>query len=567
MCSSGLERGLCNIRPNYSCAIVLTDAVVGVTLILLGLFIFQLITQRMFRYLFVPALFWIYLSGSALAQNQKIVDSLNSVLVNKTGAARFLPLYELTFEYIDRDNAKALDIITQAAPAALVSADSLWIVKCKRVTGQLLSRLDRLSESVEMEEAALAIAVRNGFAKEELMILNSLGGSYVHMGLEDIGLKFRFETLELAIEQNDSSAYAQALNNIGATYFHMGNYTRALDYYLQGIEIAHTIGELYAFEVINVALCYVNLGDLDNAKRFIEQSLETCRPDCSPQDMMSIRQVQGYAAMLSKNNGEAEKCFVDSYNLALALKNERFQLESISFLAGLYLDQGYPAKAGSYLAKGENILKRGSPYVIDALEVYAKFCALYSLSHNAQKIAFYQGKYIQLKDSVYNRGLAARVMAAERTFTQRKYLAKIERQDGVIALKEAIIRQQSIVNILSVLFAVLACTFLIVILRNYIRKRDYNKILEGRVTDRTRELEHSRDALARTMQEQSLMIERALEYARESARRAKGIYFTSCNEIADPIAQSYIERMESVCSESARQLCSVFGREGPGVMR
>ena len=56
----------------------------------------------------------IMMSNIALAQDAQIVDSLTRLLTKKVGADRYEPLYELAFEYIDRDNLKALELIEEA---------------------------------------------------------------------------------------------------------------------------------------------------------------------------------------------------------------------------------------------------------------------------------------------------------------------------------------------------------------------------------------------------------------------------------------------------------------------
>lgn len=120
--------------------------------------------------------------SSAVAQNPLVVDSLKALLINRTGADRYPPLYELVFEYIDKDNERALEIIEEAENAARLSGDSLWIVKSLRVKGQLLSRLVKLPESIQACHNALKIVNRNGFWDEQAAILNSLATSYAFLG-------------------------------------------------------------------------------------------------------------------------------------------------------------------------------------------------------------------------------------------------------------------------------------------------------------------------------------------------------------------------------------------------
>ena len=48
----------------------------------------------------------------------------------------------------------------------------------------------------------------------------------------------------------------------------------------------------------------------------------------------------------------------------------------------------------------QNQIKKAEHYLL-AAEIYFRFYQMYSLLHNFKKVAYYQGKYIQLKDSIY----------------------------------------------------------------------------------------------------------------------------------------------------------------------
>jgi hypothetical protein len=52
---------------------------------------------------------------------------------------------------------------------------------------------------------------------------------------------------------------------------------------------------------------------------------------------------------------------------------------------------------------------------------------LYSILGDVRKVAYYEGKYIELKDSVYNGEFTARVLTTGTAFTQRRNEAEVAR--------------------------------------------------------------------------------------------------------------------------------------------
>ena len=124
-----------------------------------------------------------------------------------------------------------------------------------------------------------------------------------------------------------------------AACFHPGNFRKALDYYLRGIKISRAIGELYAFQLKNVGLCYANLRDFQEANLYIGKNLEICQPSCSTEDLLAIRQTQGLIALFSKAYQGLKRYFLDSYDLSKAANNKRFLLGDICFLAEIDIDQ------------------------------------------------------------------------------------------------------------------------------------------------------------------------------------------------------------------------------------
>ena len=92
---------------------------------------------------------------------------------------------------------------------------------------------------------------------------------------------------------------------------------------------------------------------------------------------------------------------------------------------------------------------------------------MYIKVKNHERTAFYQQKYIQLKDSVYSEELTINLMKIEADYQERENRAKIEAQGQVLQLKEEIIKRQQILNIVVSFSILVLIAFTIVLWRNF----------------------------------------------------------------------------------------------------
>ena len=144
-----------------------------------------------------PLTFLLCLFLGIHAHSQKM-DSLKNELLHQKGEERFAALYELVFEYLDKeDYPKALKYIEEAQRVAAQYDDSLHIVKAGRVKGQTLRRLDKTADAINEFHRVLPISKRNGFVDEYDDILNGMAVAYIVQANYDKALLVLFECLLL----------------------------------------------------------------------------------------------------------------------------------------------------------------------------------------------------------------------------------------------------------------------------------------------------------------------------------------------------------------------------------
>ncbi len=498
-------------------------------------------------------------SHGLMGQNQKVVDSLNSVLATKTGGARYSPLYELAFEYLDKDNERALEFVTRAEEAALLSGDSLWIVKSMRVKGQILSKLQRTDESVRLFERSVGIASRNNFRREALRISNSLGIADLFRGQFDKALVSFVRCVELCKMERDSVMLAFALNNIGTTYYKLHDFRKALNYYFKALDArAGTKQRIDLDTYVNVSLCYCYLEEFSKAEVYLKKSIQECSNAYSEYKMMHIKLASGMIYSGLNDDDAAMADFFSSLSYARRINEPRMILDNIANLSEILISRNEVEEAEALLKQAEEVIENDVPYPQTIVSVYSSFCHLYSKTNDYRKLALYQSKYIHLKDSTYNYELTARLMSAEAEFRQHQNQAKIESQNEIILLKEEAITRQQRLNLITGLLGVITLVFSIFLFLNFRRKKRLNILLEQKIRERTLELELSRDELLKVIREKDAKIYRATGMIADSVNTIEGLCVTARKEISDPMTHSYLGRIIKTSGAIATNLQTVF---------
>ena len=501
--------------------------------------------------------------GDAYSQDRTISDSIYSDLVNKSPADRFSVLYDLTFNYIKKDNETALSLIEQAQKAAYMSRDSLWMVKSLRVKGQILYLLERMDEAEDAFEIALPIARRNGYKREQLYVQQIQGKLCLFKGKYDSSLKLHLSNLELINELQQKSVLAGALCDLGITYYKLMDYSTALRYLFLSLSTPELSSSELLVVLSNVGLCYAQLGDFVEARRYLERSLSECGDDCAGQDMMNIEYGFGIIALGEQEIYEAERHFLKSYEFGVILGDTRFQLDNIYLLAQIYLQNKQFKKASHYLFVAEKLIDSHTPFNLEVIKIYSQFCELYLSTGDFEKASLYQSKYIFLKDSVYSEQLTANLMRIESEYQERENEFKIATQAGIISLNETIIKGQRTLNVVVGLLAIMTFAFSLVMFRNYRRKKHLNTLLETRVRERTQELERSRKELLRILKERDQMLERLSKGINETINTITGLCLTGREEVVEPVSQSYLRRIDRSSRRLSDFLRLVIGYKNP----
>lgn len=481
-----------------------------------------------------------------LSQTQKI-DSLKSLLSGKTGAGHAEILFEIAWEYMDFNNELGYEYAKRAFEMAQTTDDSLIIVKTGRMTSQALRRLGKIDSAIVLFDKVLPIARRHNFSSETKRILNGLGVAYLRLAKYDKALVYFFELLQQKDIDDDKLWKSTVLNNIGLVYGELEDCQTALGYHYQSLDLKNKLGDEAGQDLsyINISLCLAFNGDYVNARELTNKVFSSCGTKCSEDILQSLFNNLGIIDFGERNYAEAERNFLKSYELNKKMKETGLALSNLGYLVKINTQLNKPQVAEHYLNDISTLISEGAPYNYQMIFAYLELISMYEKLNNFKKIAYYQKKYITLKDSVFDQQLTTNLMKIEADHLEEKNKARIESQNKILALNEEIILRQKYLSIVIAIVALLLVALAIVLIRNIKQKQKANHLLDKRVQERTKELELNRDVLQRACEERDILLDKTSIDIRTFLITIKGLCSTGLKDLDDPLARQYLDGMNT----------------------
>lgn len=180
----------------------------------------------------------------------------------------------------------------------------------------------------------------------------------------------------------------------------------------------------------------------------------------------------------------------------------------------------------------------------EVLKLHRQLGSMFYSQRNFLKASFYQNRYIQLRDSIYDLKFTSNAMRAEAEYIEQMHNKVIQDQQQILELKEAAIEKQLIINACTGILAIIFLAAAIIFFRTYRKKRRLNDLLSQRVKERTKELELINTSMIRRMQEKNLLTAKILRGIRSKISSLKGMCFVVSNSTDDHNILNYIRTLE-----------------------
>jgi tetratricopeptide (TPR) repeat protein len=450
------------------------------------------------------------------AQDQHVIDSIMSLIKNDGSRSDMEIFYELGFQHATTNATLSKSYLGKSLELALKHGDSLKIVKCNRMKGQVLRRMGNQDEALAVFENILPMSKRLGIKEETGYMLRGMGAISNHMGHMHKALEYNFQELALWREINDFEEISTTLNGIGLVHYKIGNYDKAVEYYNEALTLAKdknlsSVPLIYA----NIGMASIPKGNLIQAQQWLERGLAICKPNCSPYVHVVSEFGLGYVALHSEELIKADSHFHRSYKIAEETNDYRFQAENLVSMASVHRLQRKYSTAEEFLKMSLELCQK-SNYRNLLSDTYLEFFELYKALGQPEKAGLFLEQYVNLLDSINSSEARNRIMVAQTEFEHKENKLIIAHNQELLSEQKNQTRLVVAVCILSIICSI----GLFVILRN---KQRSNRILDRRVTERTRELEANKASLERAFLEQNELLTKASQSIRKTIASQKGI--------------------------------------------
>lgn len=265
-------------------------------------------------------------------------------------------------------------------------------------------------------------------------------------------------------------------------------------------------------------------------------------------------QVAGTFYVAIEKLDSAEICYLRSYSLAKRLGKKRFQLVLIIELTDLYLQKDQFPIAMQYLLKAESMM-RYSPFRYELTILYDRLCSCYRKIGDKKRMVFYQQKYIQAKNALYNETMTNNLMKIESEYIERTNKARITEQEQLLSLKDQIIERQRMLNALVGVMVSLLIMLLYVLYRSNSRKKLMAEILDSWVKERTAALESSYSMHKQVFDAKNAAVVKVFSSIGQYIATLKGLCAIGLN--GNGLTSNYFRKMFILASEASDMLNKV----------
>jgi signal transduction histidine kinase/tetratricopeptide (TPR) repeat protein len=502
-------------------------------------------------------------------QSPKKIDSLYKLVTLKRDSAQFDLRILLMRENLKLNSIASIDeslkLADNARDISYSMADSLRIVKAHYAIGYIMRKKNQSNEAITDLLLARGIAERNKFDDELIKILNTLAIAYTFNGNQDKALECHFKALLIHEKRGSKEDLAITYNNIGFIYFKLKDYQVALDFYDKSLKTNILINNSYDLDglMINIALCYNQLGKFMDAEKFVRKALSICGNECRPLILMEAEFCLGVSLFEQLRLEEASGHFNRSLRLSRQQNEKRFQIENLRYLALLKEERGFNSAALDLLHEAEAIAV-ATEYTLTLIDLYKAFSRVYSDQNDFKNTVQYQAKYIQLKDSIYSEDLIKNLAKVQTNYAERENIKTIKEKDEILLLKQQLIDRQRVQYFYIALVAILALGFAVVLLFDSRRQRksraeiglakekieeqnnlleEQNKALEHRVKNRTMELSKSNLLLSEVNAELDNFLYKTSHDIRGPIATMKGLCNLGLIDSKDPVVTSLMHQM------------------------
>jgi len=510
------------------------------------------------------------------AQDLKRIDSLKTALRNTQDTTRYKVLQELFKAYNSTDYNVALKYATDAYQLAITIGDSSRMVEGGRMMAYSLMDLGRNDETIDILNKVLAIASRNQTRYPDIkpkikFLLNNAAIAYMYRGNYDSSLSYHFKSLEIREAEGDKRSIGTAHNNIGLVFYKLRNHEQALYHYLKSLDIKRELNDTYDIDKIysNIGLCYSELHQSEMAIESFNKALSSCANGCSETVKKEAYYGLGIAFFELKKYDQSSENLTASLAISKKENDKQYWIENLIALSKIEtLKRNYDLSL-QYLNDAKQF-ENEAEFTEVLISLYQELSVVYKHLLDFENASLYQGKYIKLKDSIYDSQLIKNLANIQNTYAQRENIKTISEKDRILQLQNELIRRQQIQYVFIVIGTILATGLALVLIWANRRQKIHNaalndakrviteqnerlmktnEYLDQQVVEKTQDLFMTNEALIQVNNELDNFIYRTSHDIRGPLVTLKGVCNVALLDVKDEVALDYLHKLDATSAK------------------
>ena len=534
---------------------------------------------------YVKTVIWIFIIANFFSTVVKAQDfSDEEVLLEKVrtsnGIEKIKAYYDLSYLYQFNNIEKAIEYDELALEEAIRISDSSWIARIYLDLGYIKKYEGDLEQSLKYTLLGKRIA-ELAKSKEVIAIAyHDLGLFYSGLSLYDKSIEYYQKSLKIKNELGQTSKVASTLNNIGLVFNSLKDYDNAEDYLNQALEIQLSLNDsLRAVStLINLGVVYTHLNNFKKSLQYLEKANNFIERGIKFRKQEILFSVLSEVYFNLGNFEYSQENLMKTIKIADSLNNFSVLSSSYQLLSKLHIQNNELYLAKNDLEISQDLAEEVS-YKQNMLTNFLLYVQIYEKLNKIDSALYYQKKYTELQESIFNEGLARNVANLQ--------IALQEAQEE-IAEKDISITKQSQLNYFLFIIVILSIALVGLIYRNYIvtnranrrlseskseielqkddleRKnkqlaeaqktiRDQNSLLlnvnaelERAVNDRTKELARSKEGLEKAVHELDLFIYKASHDLRGPIATMQGVVNLGLLDAKEESSLQYFQTLQKI---------------------
>lgn len=388
------------------------------------------------RFVLTFLLFGMLMHFQAVAQEQKVLDSLENVFnASKDDQLKLKISGDLCWGYGNLNFDKALFFGKAELQLAEKLKDSAAVALAYSDLGNTYTRVNNLNEALSYHLKALKLREKLGLKAKAAGSISNISIIYKQLGNYKEALVYMHRSLKIYEEAGDEAKQAVVLSNIGNVYMNYQKFAEAKESYDKVIRLATKTNAtaLLASAYSGLMKYYFQLKKYDSALANGNKAAAYLNTLNQKNDLAAVYNTIGQVHAVKGNFSEAMRYYRKSLDFRVFMKDRLGIGSCYKNIGACYADMKNYEQAEQYVNKSIEIFKEfnSKDYLREAFDVLGKIYE--SKKDYAASLKFFK-ESAAMKDSIYSKQAIDKInelQIAYQTEKKAKQIALLNKENKI----------------------------------------------------------------------------------------------------------------------------------------